>query len=144
MKCFLFRHDWSAWERHYSNNRVWVHEKTLTRFCGRCGEHETKIIELDCTQYRRGRGWCGSCARNIAENPRLALFVSLLYSTDMDKKIPGRKPNLAMIEKVQSLRSQGMTFRVICEMLGQDIKKVHFWAHYPLDKAKERNGVVNA
>lgn len=54
-------------------------------------------------------------------------------------RIGGRQANAEAIELVQGYREKGLTFRRLAEMMKKrgytnDLKTLHFWAHYPLEK----------
>lgn len=53
--------------------------------------------------------------------------------------ITGRKPNVEMIRKVKEYRDQGLSFSKINKLTGVNVKILHFWSKYPLEKAIERN-----
>jgi hypothetical protein len=142
MKC-LFGHEWSDWEKHYMNDRVWVHVKTMYRHCNKCGESERKIVDIDCTQFRRGRGWCGTCESTIKNHPQLAKIPYFSYTYVMKPK--GRLPKIEDVKLVKLFRSlkEPLTMREIVQFYHKrgrkevNLKTVWNWANYDDQRLEE-------
>ena len=139
-------HKWGGWIEEEHNKKVWVHDKRVYRYCAKCGEAESKVIRIDCTSFRRTGKYCRNCLVIINENRTLANVHILEYNgiNLNTTTMAGRKPNIEMIKKVQGSRSKGVTYRDIQKITGHTLRILHFWSHYPLDKAEKRIHGVRA
>lgn len=142
-RVFVHTHRWSGWIDSPINRNVWAHEKTAYRLCEECGYSERRILDIDCTSYKRTGKWCDRCAHILERNAIPEYIMSTMTSIPTKKKRPeaGRPPRVELITEVKRRLAIGQSpARIKKELSIKNYKTIARIRRYPderLEKQRE-------
>lgn len=137
-KKWVHTHEWSEWEPSLFNRRVWSHVKTASRYCRKCGESESKVITVECSQQRRMGKWCERC-NNVVKSLNMEYIQQKETAMPKTRGIMGRPPKIERILYIKSLFARGMTYTQVQKESGIFNKKTLFRLnHYPQERLEKQ------